>query len=83
MYDPDVVALIVAALEAAWADVAEITLIAPSADQSTILSLMAARITAGIEEGIRDVGGLKTLALNAIDWYALVASDNPTSPRRT
>jgi hypothetical protein len=82
MYDPDVVALIVAALEAAWADVAEITLIAPSADQSTILSLMAARITAGIEEGIRDVSGLKTLALNAIDWYALVASDNPTSPRR-
>jgi hypothetical protein len=79
-YDPELVALMSDALDQAWADVANITEIAPSADQTAIRNLMAARIMAGIEEGIRDPSELKTLALNAVDWYALVAADNPTKP---
>jgi hypothetical protein len=77
-YDPELVKLMSEALEQAWSDVASITEVAPSADQTSIRRLMAARIMAGVEEGVRDPGELKTLALNAVDWYALVASDNPT-----
>ncbi len=67
-------------LELAWADVVNVTEIAPSADKSNIRKLMVTRIHVGIEEGIRDANDLKTLALNAVDWYALVVTDNPTLP---
>lgn len=79
-YDPELVKLMSDALEQAWADVASITEVAPNVDQVAIRKLMAARIMAGVEEGVRDPDELKTLALNAVDWYALVASDNSTVP---
>jgi hypothetical protein len=82
VYDPEMIRLMSEALDQAWADVASITEIAPSADQIEIRNLMAARIMTGIEEDIRDVTELKTLALNAVDWYALVAADNPTIPSK-
>lgn len=79
-YDRELISLMEEALELAWAEVANIAELAPSADETAIRSLMTTRLMAGIEEHIRDLSVLKTLALNAIDWYALVAADNPTIP---
>jgi hypothetical protein len=79
-YDPELVKLMGAALDLAWADVASITEVAPSADKSVLRELMAARILTGIDEGIRDPVELKTLALSAVDWYGLISENNPTAP---
>jgi hypothetical protein len=74
-YDPELLVSMGLALDEAWADVATITLIVPTADRTAIRNLMASRIMAGVEEGVRDRAELKLLALNAIDWWSLISSE--------
>jgi hypothetical protein len=65
-YDLEILAVMSRALDEAWDEVESITIAGPAVDRDAARNIMAMRIVAAVEEGIRELDQLRMLALHSL-----------------